>query len=212
MRIFCKQHNHTVTMPSRKLPEVGARYGNWTFLGEYNGRKWHCRCNCGNDYWPNSCHLKSGDSRACRSCSNKTHGFNTRNSKLYAIWVGIKTRCLNTKHSTYPGYGGRGITICPEWRNDFLVFARDVGEFPGGAYTIERIDNNRGYEPGNTCWKLPYAQARNRRDNRWLTIYGKTMCVTDWCRQTGISSPCAYYRVRKLGWSWEAAVTTPSTK
>ncbi len=196
-------------MPARKLPDVGAQFGSWTFLGEFDGRKWHCQCACGAQHWPNSCHLRSGASSACRSCSNTSHGQSRQSgrSRLYVVWCGVKTRCLNSHHSSYPGYGGRGITLSPDWLN-FLQFAQDVGAPPSATHTIERIDNSSGYEKGNTRWALPAEQARNRRDNHWITIDKITLCATDWCRLAGITLSRAHYRVNNWGWSWEEAVTT----
>lgn len=194
-------------MPARKLPKVGDQFGSWTFLGEFAGRKWRCQCVCGTVHWPNSCHVRAGDSSSCRSCSNTLHG--ATGTVLYSIWCGMKTRCTKPGYEGYAGYGGRGITVCAEWMTDFQAFAAHVGPRPTRRHTLDRIKNDEGYCPGNVQWALPPQQSRNMRSNHWITIADETLVATDWCRRAGISLSCAHNRVKKLGWTWERAVTTP---
>ncbi len=75
----------------------------------------------------------------------------------------MKRRCLNPKHPAYANYGGRGIIVCPEWQNDFFSFLASVGMKPEGKYSLDRIDNGKGYEPGNVRWADLYTQNSNRR-------------------------------------------------
>lgn len=89
-----------------------------------------------------------------------THGM--RNTPLYAIWCAIIQRCTNPNDPAYPNYGGRGITICDQWRHDFVAFRDHVGD-PPPDLTLDRIDNDRGYEPGNVRWATRAEQNRNRR-------------------------------------------------
>jgi hypothetical protein len=86
----------------------------------------------------------------------------------YAAWDSAKQRCTNPNHPRWKDYGGRGITMCEAWRTDFLVFLRDVGPKPVG-YTLDRIDNDRGYEPGNVRWTDWKTQENNKRrfGNQW---------------------------------------------
>src|SRR5687767_2577918 len=81
----------------------------------------------------------------------------------YRSWSGIKQRCLNAGNPAYPKYGGRGIAVCERWHGDFEAFLADMGPRPGPGYSIDRIDNSRGYEPDNCRWATYFQQARNTR-------------------------------------------------
>jgi len=91
----------------------------------------------------------------------KTH--RRSRTPLWWIWCAIKQRCANPRCKDYPAYGGRGITICARWSSSFEAFLEDVGERPSDAHSIDRIENDRGYEPGNVRWATGVEQARNRR-------------------------------------------------
>ena len=92
------------------------------------------------------------------------HGFAKKTGlhPVYVAWLGMRQRCHNPRNKDYPNYGGRGLTVCQRWRDSFLTFWADVGERPEGC-SLDRIDNNRGYEPGNVRWALLAAQNRNTR-------------------------------------------------
>ena len=91
-------------------------------------------------------------------------------TKEYRAWSHIKSRCYNPKVPCYPRYGGRGITVCEEWRQSFPAFLRDVGRAPSPTHSIERVDNARGYEPGNVRWATAKEQANNRRPRSCFRI------------------------------------------
>lgn len=128
-----------------------------------------------------------------------------KTSSEYSIWMKIRDRCLNPNTSAYGDYGGRGISIAPEW-NSFERFFEDMGPRPSAAHSIDRIDNEKGYSPGNCRWATWKQQQRNRRDNRILTISGITATLAEHCERTGVKYKTAHMRLSK-GASPEVAVS-----
>jgi hypothetical protein len=130
-------------------------------------------------------------------------------SPEYKSWSKMLERCDDrTGHHSHH-YAARGITVCAKWRSSFSAFLEDVGPIPTRGYTIERIDNDRGYEPGNVRWATRSEQARNRTSSHMLTVDGVTATLAEWSERTGIDSPTIRARVNKLGWSHKDAVTIP---
>lgn len=125
---------------------------------------------------------------------------------LYVVWIGMMGRCNNPKRDNYKHYGGRGITVCERW-HVFENFVADIGDRPAGA-TLERIDNDGNYEPGNCRWATRREQGRNTRRNRMLTVDGVTRCLKDWAEIQGIASMVILNRI-KQGWSVRDAVLKP---
>lgn len=125
-------------------------------------------------------------------------------------------RCTNPSTKGWESYGGRGITVCERWRGTrqgsrraggFEAFLADMGARPAGT-TLERIDNARGYEPGNCRWATVAEQNRNSRRNRVLTLNGTSKTIMDWAAQTGIPFATIWSRLR-YGWSDADALTRP---
>ena len=129
-----------------------------------------------------------------------THGM--RNSREYKIWVGMKYRCLNPNAINFNSYGGRGITVCEKWLT-FEGFIADMG--PANGRCIDRIDNDQGYSKDNCRWVTPTENSRNRRSN--VVVEGKTL--SQWAKETGLSDQLIHYRIKHMGMSPLAAVTTP---
>lgn len=120
----------------------------------------------------------------------------------------MKKRCAAKKGTPeFERYVRRGIKVCPEWSKSFTAFLQSVGDRPVGM-TLERVDNNKGYEPGNVRWADRKTQAQNRRSARLLTWNGETMCVAEWERKFGWQSQTLQSRLQR-GWSIERAITTP---
>ncbi len=140
---------------------------------------------------------------------NTTHGLTE--TPEYRIWRAMKTRCFNMNSQDYHLYGGRGITMDSRWTNSFEVFVSDVGPRPTNRHAIERIDNSKGYEPGNVRWATQKEQQRNRRNNRLVTIRGITHCIAEWCERYKVSQQLVSTRLR-IGWGPIRAITTPVIK
>ena len=147
------------------LRRVGSdRWGNAT---------WSCVCSCGEGLIASRNHLRSGDIKSCgclrreKTAQMKTkHGHATRKKGLtaeYTCWQAMKARCKNPSQDSWKYYGGRGIKVCPEWRDSFSVFFRDMGTRPSPSHSIDRINPDGDYEPGNCRWATLSQQRRNRR-------------------------------------------------
>ncbi len=115
----------------------------------------------------------------------------------YRIWQAIKDRCLNSHNKSYEHYGGRGISVCPEWRDSFEIFFAYVGPRPTPKHSIDRIDNDKGYGPGNVRWATQPEQSRNTSKNRLIEIDGRRLCLTDWAILYGKSPSLVRARVRR---------------
>jgi hypothetical protein len=125
----------------------------------------------------------------------------------YMRWKSMMQRCHNPKAENYPYYGGKGVTVCERW-HDFASFLADMGECPLGL-TLDRLKNDRGYEPGNCRWATKAEQNRNRPSHCvMLTHGGVTRNVTDWAAEIGISANTLNMRIAN-GWSTERALTQP---
>ena len=137
---------------------------------------------------------------------NFKHGLSS--SKEFFIWYSMHQRCYRPSVRSYHRYGGRGIRICDEWREDFAAFLAYVGKAPSRAHSIDRKDNNGHYEPGNVWWTTAKPQARNSTAARPITFDGRTMCIAEWSEVTGIKAVTLRRRLR-YGWSIERTLTTP---
>lgn len=127
----------------------------------------------------------------------------------HRAWVSMKQRCTNKKKREYQHYGGRGIGVCPEWFGSFVAFYRDVGARPSPDHSLDRIDVNRGYEPGNVRWATQQQQIENTRVARYATVNGRTLTLSAWAREMGLARGQINGRIA-AGWSLEEAITTPS--
>ena len=130
-------------------------------------------------------------------------------TRLYRTWCGMKTRCYNPKDRKFHCYGGKGITICDEWKNSFVSFAEwAVNNGYEEHLTIDRIDVEKGYEASNCRWVDIKTQENNRTNNHWLTYNGETHTLAEWADITGIRRHTIDQRL-KYGWSVEKALTYP---
>lgn len=209
-----------------KIDMIGKRYGKLLVLKESEpycakDRKritWLCQCDCGNtiSVWGES--LRSGHTSSC-GCLNKEINsvrmvkHNKTNTRLFNIWQGMRSRCYNKNDlNSYPRYGGRGIKMCGKWKNDFQTFYEwSMENGYSDDLSIDRIDNGGDYEPGNCRWVSSFVQSRNKRNNRFYTCDGKTLCLTDWSKESGIEFYCLRARLNR-GWDIKKAITVPVRK
>jgi hypothetical protein len=126
---------------------------------------------------------------------------------LYQVWAALKYRCLNPNSSKWKNYGGRGITVCKRWIDSFENFLEDMGERPEGS-SLERINVDGNYEPGNCRWATQKEQQNNKRNNKKLTYKGKTQTIAEWSRELQISKVTLRERILR-GWSVERTLSTP---
>lgn len=180
----------------------GDRYGRYTVLGvfrKHGGYQKYAKvqCDCGSD--PRFVQvgvLRNGTSQSC-GCLHREivtrHGH--WNSPLRNTWGGMKARCYDQKNRAYRRYGARGITICPQWKDDFLQFFNDMSPTYSPGLTLDRIDNNGPYSPENCRWATRYEQNRNYSRNVMIAHDGKTMCAMDWANLLGINYGTLWDRI-----------------
>lgn len=195
----------------------GQRFGKLVvdcYAGSSRGALWACICDCGKTTVAKGNNLRSGNTTSCGCVKrasiasvNFSHG--KTGTPEYRIWNGIIDRCCNPNCPAYPDYGGRGITICNEWRHDFAAFLAYVGTRPSSKHTIDRINNDLGYAPGNVRWATKIVQARNTRANRFITYGSRTLTLAEWAEITGIGHSTIANRL-KSGWSVDDALTKPA--
>ena len=188
---------------------TGMKFGRLTVIertenSESGKTRWLCRCDCGKEIVVCGCNLKNNHTQSCGCIHHEvvSRVFGTHHmsqSRIYSIWVNIKTRCLNHKAVNYHNYGGRGITICNEWQNDFQAFYDYVSKlehFNEKGYSLDRINNNGNYEPNNLRWADLKTQSRNTRANLIVIYKGKSMPLIDAAELSGIAFPTLWARVR----------------
>ncbi len=205
---FAKRHE----APPRDL--VGETFGRWNvtaYHGRVRGRHhaWSCVCECGTIGTIEDSSLKAGKSKSCGCATREaaartgatirtTHG-RSKSAPEYYVWSSMKQRCLNSKVRNWEDYGGRGITVCDRWRDSFEAFYADMGPRQSPDHSIDRIDNDGNYEPGNCQWRLRKDQVRNRRSNVIVVVGGEPVVLSDAARNAGVKFTTALSRYRK-GW------------
>ena len=200
-----------------KLDLKGIRVGRLKVIREigykeHEGVMWECMCDCGNTHRSSAFRLNNGKVNSC-GCYQKEvaarvqykhgHAPHGKMSSTYRTWARMVQRCTNEDGPDYEDYGGRGIGICSRWMQ-FENFLLDMGEKPDSGVSLDRLDNNKGYGPGNCRWATGVQQARNRRNCRMLRFRGEVKNLSEWCEVLGL----AYDRTKRRlarGWSVEKA-------
>jgi hypothetical protein len=131
-----------------------------------------------------------------------------RLKRLRGIWANMRSRCSNPKNAVYPSYGGRVISVCSRWE-DFSCFVEDMGMAPGWEYSLDRINNDGNYEPGNCRWATRKQQQNNRRNNILITFGGEALTVAQLAEIFSITNSLLRHRLLG-GWELEKALTSPS--
>ena len=170
--------------------------------------RWICQCDCGNQITVNGSDLVTGRVKSCKCLTrervallNKTHGLSK--TKIYKVWRNMKTRCYNSNNKKYKDYGARGITVCDEWKDNFLAFYEwsiNNGykeELPCTECTLDRINNDEGYFPNNCRWTTFTVQANNKRKNVFIIYNGEKDTIHNWCRKLNLNYETVRGRMRK---------------
>lgn len=197
---------------------TGQKFGRLTVISEAgrakNGaKKWRCLCDCGNEHFVITGNLLNNSVRSCgcyrkEYVRNKNYVHGKSQTRLHGIWRGIKQRCFNPNENCFDSYGGRGITICKEWKDDFQAFYDwAINNGYADNLSIDRIDVNGNYEPSNCRWADNKTQANNKTSSNLLTMNGETHTVSEWAEITGIDRKTISDRIARFGWSAERALT-----
>ena len=192
----------------------GSRFGALLVLGPVkvartmrpNGRwtvrtYWLCQCDCGQQSTVTGTHLRTGHTLSCgcrqerlkRKGFNRSHGL--REAPEYKVWADMRQRCRNPRNKRYAQYGGRGITVCTQWETSFTAFLADVGPRPSLQHTLDRIDPNGNYEPGNCRWATASEQANNRQSTQFYEAFGRRRTCAQWAAEMNIPYKTLHQRL-----------------
>ena len=199
---------------NHRIDLLGRRFGALTVLRlapRVKGVKsalWVCRCDCGAEVTVRSSMLRKREKKSCgkRACRPKAWVYIVARPE-YLVWRGMRQRCYSkTPGQRYRKWGGRGVIICPQWKNDFQQFLADVGPRPSPQHSIDRYPNNAGnYEPGNCRWATRKEQQRNLRTTVFVEFEGKRVPLIELVEKAGIARHVVRRRLNS-GWSLEDAL------
>lgn len=204
---------------------TGQKFGRLTVIKRVGTSKsgkvlWLCECSCEehNRVTTTTSNLVTGTTKSCgcfaRESASKVGKANTvhgdTDSRLYRIFRGMKDRCYNPKNKDYVWYGGKGIKICEEWKNNYAVFKNwAINNGYKETLTIERKDFDKDYCPENCEWITIDQQQRNKSSNRLITYNGETMILAEWAEKFNIPYKVLCARINDRGHSFEEAINMP---
>ena len=235
--LLIKEKRDQALTRSYQRIKQGDRYGRLTITGDAIAKKsprrnsrssthrWYfpCLCDCGNSHTASMLDLIYGDTRSCgclgreiQSSANTTHGQAKigKKTRLYRIWIALRSRCNNANTPDYQDYGGRGIFVCDEW-NDYLVFQKWSLENGYAKHlSIDRIDVDLPYHPENCRWATPVEQANNKRTNVVIEAFGEEKTLAQWTKdpRCAVCYSTLQQRITKWFWEPERAISTPPTQ
>lgn len=194
---------------------TGLKFNRLTVVGRAGRHKcgiatWHARCDCGNEIIATAQNMKSGNTKSC-GCLHRemaselgkrtgpliTHGRSL--TPEYKAWRNMRSRCYDPKDKRYAEYSSRGITVCFAWLHSFEVFFAYVGEKPSPKHTLDRIENDKGYFPGNVRWATHVQQNNNKRTTPMVKYRGRTMSLMDAYRASGTTLSYSGVKYRYYG-------------
>ncbi len=195
----------------------GLRFGRLVVLKltQTDRRMWICRCDCGTEKAFRPDHIKSGATLSCgcatyldRDGANETHG--QSGTPEFIAWSSAKARCYNPNNRSFARYGGRGITMCERWRNDYAAFLADMGERPDGASLDRYPDCDGPYAPHNCRWATLQEQANNKATVVKVNVDGTMTPAHRAALANGIERQTVHARINKLGWDPARAISEPT--
>jgi hypothetical protein len=193
---------------------IGKRFGKLVVINHHsrNARgvmRYLCHCDCGLESLVYKANLERGSTKSC-GCGEfrfqAKHGL--CDCPEYRAWRHMKERCSNPNNTRFDRYGGRGISVCREWKCDFMAFLRDMGRKPSPRHTLERINNDGNYCKENCRWAMDCEQSLNTCRNRILYHDGRRQPVILWSKELGINKSTLYKRITRSGWETSKALTT----
>lgn len=166
-----------------------------------------CLCDCGKIKHGERATITRGQIESC-GCKYGFYFLSRKHKSEFFMWMNIKARCYKKNHPEYKNYGKRGIKMCDEWLNSFERFFNYIGLRPSGKLSLDRIENDGNYEPGNVRWATDEVQNNNRRANKFIEFEGKKMTVPQWSKFKDIPKSAIYYRFTK-GWTAQDIFSIP---
>ena len=206
----------------RITPTIFSQYGRLLVLFASTERKhhWVCWCSCGNLTEATKNSLRMRDTRSCGCLAHEahvrlgkgkaTHGLHK--SSEFTIWIGMKSRCNNPNEPHFADYGGRGICVYPGWVNDFPAFYAYMGPRPSSKHSLDRIDNNGNYEPGNVRWATKTEQQANKRNTLMVNLSGENIPMVTVARKYGINYRVLWSRLKYSKQTIEEAIRGPRSR